>query len=133
MRSCRSGSGGLSVDDATAGAAQTKRGHRRVQPACECKNMLAEAGFRGIMERNEGYCGKDRVMQKEKERDANLIFVAAVEEYGLRHQMQVKDVLSLFAEYNIFSMLRLQYEVLHTMDLGEGADFAESVLQGGKL
>lgn len=72
-------------------------------------------------------------MNRQEEREANLIVVAAVEEYGLRHKMSVKEVLSLFEKYNIADLLRSQYEVLHMMDLGEGADFAESLLQGAAL
>lgn len=72
-------------------------------------------------------------MSRQEERDANLIVVATVEEYGLRHHMPVKDVLSLFEKYNIAALLRTQYEVLHMMDLSEGADFVESVLQRGVL
>lgn len=68
-------------------------------------------------------------MSRQEERDTNLIVVAAVEEYGLRHKMQVKEVLSLFQRYNIGALLRSQYEVLHMMDLSEGADFAEDVLK----
>lgn len=68
-------------------------------------------------------------MSRQEERDTNLIVVAAVEEYGLRHKMQVKEVLSLFQRHNIGALLRSQYEVLHMMDLSEGADFAEDVLQ----
>lgn len=68
-------------------------------------------------------------MTKQEERDANLIVVATVEEYGLRHQMPAKDVLSLFKKYDIIPLLRSQYEVLHMMDLSEGTNFAESILQ----
>lgn len=35
-------------------------------------------------------------MSSQEEREANLIVVAAVEEYDLRHHMPVKEVLSLF-------------------------------------
>lgn len=52
-------------------------------------------------------------MDRQKERDMNLIIVATVEEYGLRHQIPVKDVLSFFKKYNMLSLLRTQYEVLH--------------------
>jgi len=68
-------------------------------------------------------------MSRQKERDLNLIVVATAEEYGLRHHMPVKEVLCLFERYGITDLLRSQYEVLHMMDLSEGADFAESVLQ----
>ncbi|MCI9196919.1 MAG: DUF3791 domain-containing protein [Lachnospiraceae bacterium] len=69
-------------------------------------------------------------MKGQRERDADLIVVAAVEEYGLRHRMPVKDVLSLFKKNDIMDLIRSQYEVLHMMDLSEGADLAESVLRG---
>ncbi len=72
-------------------------------------------------------------MNRQKERDSNLIVVATVEEYSSRHHMSVKEVLSLFEQYDITDLLRSQYEVLHMMDLGEGANFAESVLQGAML
>ena len=72
-------------------------------------------------------------MSRQEERESNLIVVAAVEEYGARHHMPVKEVLSLFERYDIADLLRSQREVLHLMDLGEGAKFAESVLQGASL
>lgn len=72
-------------------------------------------------------------MSRQEEREANLIVVAAVEAYGVRHHIPVKEVLSLFEQYDIADLLRSQYEVLHMMDLGEGANFAESVLQGAAL
>ncbi|MDO4336764.1 MAG: DUF3791 domain-containing protein [Eubacteriales bacterium] len=72
-------------------------------------------------------------MSRQQERESNLIVVAAVEEYGARHHIPVKEVLSLFRRYDITDLLRSQHKVLHTMDLGEGASFAESVLQGAAL
>lgn len=72
-------------------------------------------------------------MSRQEERESNLIVVAAVEEYGVRHHMPVKEVLSLFEQYDVADLLRSQYEVLHMMDLGEGANFAESILQGMAL
>ncbi len=72
-------------------------------------------------------------MRIQEEREANLIVVAAVEEYSLRHHMPVKEVVSLFKRHGITVLLRSQYEVLHMMDLGEGANFAESVLEGTAL
>ena len=57
-----------------------------------------------------------------QEREENLMIVAAAEEYGLRYHMPVKDVLSIFQQHHIAELLRSQYEVLHTMDLSEGAE-----------
>lgn len=72
-------------------------------------------------------------MKSQRERDADLIIVASVEEYGMRHHMPVKEVLPLFEKHNIFALLRSQYDVLHMMDLSEGADVAESILQGADI
>ena len=66
----------------------------------------------------------------QRERDMNLIMVATVEEYGRRHQMKTHEVLSLFRMKGITKMLRAQYEVLHMMDLSEGADMVEDLLNG---
>ncbi len=69
-------------------------------------------------------------MNRREERDANLIVVAAAEEYGMCHQMPVKNVLALFEKHKVSQMLRSQYEVLHTMDLAESAYAAEAYLRG---
>ena len=68
-------------------------------------------------------------MKNQKEKDTNLIIVATIEEYGLRHNMEVLDVLELFKQKDIIPLLRSQYDVLHTMDLSEGVDFVESFLE----
>ena len=51
-----------------------------------------------------------------------------VEEYALKHNMDVSDVLRLFSKYNVLKILRSQYDVLHMMDLGESLDFVENFL-----
>lgn len=63
------------------------------------------------------------------EHDANTIIVATVEEYAHKHDMSTSAVIALFREGDMFSLLRSQYEVLHTLDLSEGAAFAEDVLR----
>ena len=66
--------------------------------------------------------------KSQDERDADLIVVASVEEFGARHGMPASDVASLFLEHGVTRLLRIHYDVLHTQDLGEGATFAEDVL-----
>ena len=61
-------------------------------------------------------------------RDADLIVVASVEEFGARHDMPSDKVVALFKENGIMRLLRDHYDVLHTQDLGEGASFAEDWL-----
>lgn len=67
-------------------------------------------------------------MDDRKEKEADLIVVATAEEFGYKKNMEVKDVLQLFQEKGIFALLRSQYDVFHTMDLSEGAEFVESYL-----
>jgi hypothetical protein len=68
------------------------------------------------------------MIQKEKERDQNLMVVAAVEGYSQRHNMEPRDVLSLFMKNNINDLIRSQYEALHTQCLDESISFAEDIL-----
>lgn len=66
----------------------------------------------------------------QNEKDSDLIVVAVAEEYGRRHQMAMSDVTALFAREGLFDLLRSQYDVLHTLDLDEGADFIDQYLEG---
>ena len=63
-----------------------------------------------------------------EEESANLIVVGTVEEYARRHGKATSEVVDLFETKGLLDMLRSQYDVLHTMDLGEGADFVEDYL-----
>lgn len=62
------------------------------------------------------------------EMDKNLIVVAAVEGYALKHSLNTQDVLKKFQQFGILDLLRSQYDVLHTQDLEESVSFAEDVL-----
>ncbi len=70
-----------------------------------------------------------RMTAEQDRRDSDLITVAAVEEYARRHDMSVPDTISLFDKNNLFALLRESYGVLHTLDLDEGASFAEDVIR----
>lgn len=65
----------------------------------------------------------------QNERDAHLISVVAAEEYARWHNMTTAQVVDLFSRENIFDLLRSQYDVLHTLDLSEGAQFAADYLE----
>jgi hypothetical protein len=67
-------------------------------------------------------------MMTQKDRDKNLLVVAAVEIYAQRHNMAARDVFTLFAKNDIANLIRSQYEALHTQSLDESASFAEDVL-----
>ena len=61
--------------------------------------------------------------------DEDLIIVAAVEEYAARHSLTSEETTEIFKKYDIFNILRSEYEYLHTQPLTEGADFAEAVIK----
>lgn len=67
-------------------------------------------------------------MSEIRRQEENLIIVSTVEEYALKHNMDVSDVLRLFSKYNVQKILRSQYDVLHMMDLSESLDFVENFL-----
>jgi len=67
-------------------------------------------------------------MEDLRKQEENLIIVATVEEYALKHNMLVPDVLKLFSLNNIQQLLRSQYEVLHMSDLSESLELVEAVL-----
>ena len=67
-------------------------------------------------------------MSEIRRQEENLIIVSTVEEYALKYNMDVSDVLRLFSKYNVLKILRSQYDVLHMMDLSESLDFVENFL-----
>ena len=67
-------------------------------------------------------------MSEIRRQEENLIIVSTVEEYALKHNMDVSDVPRLFSKYNVQKILRSQYDVLHMMDLSESLDFVENFL-----
>jgi hypothetical protein len=67
-------------------------------------------------------------MMTETERDQNLMLVYAVEGYSQRHNLQEKDVISLFQKHGISNLIRKNYNALHTQDLDESISFAEDIL-----
>ena len=62
------------------------------------------------------------------ERNENLIIVAAVERYASMHGIVTVEAFDLFKRYDLFSILRENYETLHTQGLFEGAFFADDYI-----
>jgi len=62
------------------------------------------------------------------EHDQNLMIVYAVEGYSKRHNLPEKDVIVLFRKHGINSLIRKNYNALHTQDFDESISFAEDVL-----
>jgi len=69
-----------------------------------------------------------RAVLSQKERDANLLVVAAVQGYSLKHNVSAAKTAELFSRKGLFDIIRSSYEVLHTQSLEESASFAEDVL-----
>ena len=67
-------------------------------------------------------------MTSKRERDANLLVVAAVQGYSLKHGIPASETAVLFSHKGLFDIIRANYEVLHTQSLEESASFAEDIL-----
>ncbi len=55
----------------------------------------------------------------QSEIDANLLVVTAVEGYAQNHDMAESEVLAKFSQFKILSLIREQYEALHTQPFEE--------------
>jgi len=62
-------------------------------------------------------------------RSENLIIVAAVERYAGMHGISTVEAFDLFKRYDLFSILRENYDTLHTQGLFEGALFANDYIE----
>lgn len=60
--------------------------------------------------------------------DQNLMIVYAVEGYSYRHNIPVREVITLFYDHGINQLIRKNYNTLHTQALDECISFAEDVL-----
>jgi hypothetical protein len=69
-------------------------------------------------------------MLEQRERDENLLVVAAVEGYALKHGITAKETLALFDKNDLVCLIRSNYGTLHTQSLEESAVFAEDYLTG---
>jgi len=74
----------------------------------------------------------DTVTDAVNEHDQNLMLVYAVEGYSHRHNLPEKDVIVLFQKHGINSLIRNNYNALHTQDLDESISFAEDILSWKK-
>lgn len=60
--------------------------------------------------------------------DKNLLAVVAVEGYAEKHHLTEEEVYKEFSKYNILSLVREEYEALHTQSLEETVGFVEDVM-----
>ncbi|MHC6202904.1 DUF3791 domain-containing protein [Breznakiellaceae bacterium SP9] len=68
------------------------------------------------------------MLYKAEPKGQNLSIVAAVEGYAQRHTMSEKEVFELMKKYEIHTMLRSAWDVLHTQALEESIDYVEDAL-----
>jgi hypothetical protein len=67
------------------------------------------------------------------ERGQNLIIVAAIDRYADEHSISNQEAYALFLKYDLFNILRDNYDTLHTQELFEGAAFANDYILGHAL
>jgi len=65
----------------------------------------------------------------QQQRDANLMLVAAVEQYARKYSMSTAASFSLFQRYGVNTLIRKHYGALHTQPLDESFYFAEDILK----
>jgi len=63
-----------------------------------------------------------------RERQENLIIVAAVDRYANMHNISPLQAYEDFDQFDLFNILRNNYEALHTQGLFEGAVFADDYI-----
>ncbi|MDR0764690.1 MAG: DUF3791 domain-containing protein [Synergistaceae bacterium] len=64
----------------------------------------------------------------DRKRDENLKVVAALEGYSFKNDIDAKTAYDLFRRYDIFNLIRGEYDTLHTHTPDESVSFAEDAL-----
>jgi hypothetical protein len=67
----------------------------------------------------------------QRERDENLMVVAAVEGYSLKMGLPPAETFDLFRRNDVFAKIRKSYGALHTQGLDESVEFAADILASG--
>lgn len=63
------------------------------------------------------------------EMDKNLLVVTAIQGYAENHNMSESEVFEKFQANNMLSLIRNEYEALHTQPLEETVGFVEDVMK----
>jgi hypothetical protein len=63
------------------------------------------------------------------ENDKNLLIIEAIEGFAFNHDISSINAFEIFEKYDLFKLIRSQYEVLHTQSLEESIDFIEDVVR----
>lgn len=67
----------------------------------------------------------------QRERDENLMVVAAVEGYSLKTGLAPVEAFDIFKRNGVFAKIRESYDALHTQSLNESVEFAADILASG--
>jgi hypothetical protein len=65
----------------------------------------------------------------QRQRNENLMLVAAVEQYAQKYNMSTAASFALFQQHGINMLIRQHYNALHTQPLDESFYFAEDILK----
>ena len=65
----------------------------------------------------------------QRQRDENLMLVAAVEQHAQRYGIPTVASFALFRQHGINTLIRQHYNALHTQPLEEVFHFAEDILK----
>lgn len=57
-----------------------------------------------------------------------MMIVAAVDGYAHMHGISASEAFDILRKYDVFTLIRKHYEVLHTQSLDECAEFADDVV-----
>ncbi|OOM74985.1 DUF3791 domain-containing protein [Clostridium sp. BL-8] len=63
------------------------------------------------------------------EHDKNLLIIEAIEGFAFNHNISSINAFEIFEKYDLFKLIRSQYEVLHTQGLEESIEFIEDVVR----
>ena len=64
-----------------------------------------------------------------RQRDENLMLVAAIEQYAQKYEIPTVNTLDIFRQYGIIALIRQHYSALHTQPLEESFYFADDIIK----
>ena len=68
-------------------------------------------------------------MNTSTENDTNLLIIEAIEGFAFNHNISSINAFNIFEKYDLFKLIRSQYDVLHTQSLDESIEFIEDVVR----
>jgi hypothetical protein len=70
-----------------------------------------------------------QIFKEKRQRDENLMLVAAVEQYAQKYDISTVASFALFRKYGVNTLIRKHYNALHTQSLDESFHFAEDIIK----